>query len=172
MLLQRRPISASDQIPDRFYVISMEFLSLSRRRSSARTSSAAKSEEKRMFSQATMHNRCFVVAGSVNFAMLDFHLQFTNNRGGSYVKTSFQESGHDDDSLGLKECLHHLMVPRRYWNASLSHCFNLINDNNDVMTTQIPRSSLFVWVSLPRTNGKLNFSQNPWKNRHNILLLH
>ena len=36
MLLQRRPISASDQIPDRFYVISMEFLSLSRRRSSAR----------------------------------------------------------------------------------------------------------------------------------------
>ena len=83
MLLQRRPISASDQIPDRFYAISMEFLSLSRRRSSARTSSAAKSEEKRMFSQATMHNRCFVVAGSVNFAMLDFHLQFTNNRGGS-----------------------------------------------------------------------------------------
>ena len=36
MKLLRRPISASDQIPDRFYVISMEFLSLSRRRSSAR----------------------------------------------------------------------------------------------------------------------------------------
>ena len=36
MQLLRRPISASDQIPDRFYVISMEFLSLSRRRSSSR----------------------------------------------------------------------------------------------------------------------------------------
>ena len=36
MQLLRRPISASDRIPDRFYVISMEFLSLSRRRSSAR----------------------------------------------------------------------------------------------------------------------------------------
>ena len=36
MKLLRRPISASDRIPDRFYVISMEFLSLSRRRSSAR----------------------------------------------------------------------------------------------------------------------------------------
>ena len=32
----RRPISNSDGIPDRFYVISMEFLSLSRRRFSAR----------------------------------------------------------------------------------------------------------------------------------------
>ena len=36
MKLLRRPISASDRIPDRFYVISMEFLSLSRRRSYAR----------------------------------------------------------------------------------------------------------------------------------------
>ena len=36
MYLFRRPISASDGIPDRFYVICMEFLSLSRRRSSAR----------------------------------------------------------------------------------------------------------------------------------------
>ena len=36
MQLLRRPISASDRIPDSFYVISMEFLSLSRRRSSAR----------------------------------------------------------------------------------------------------------------------------------------
>ena len=36
MKLLRRPISASDRIPDRFYVISMEFLSLSCRRSSAR----------------------------------------------------------------------------------------------------------------------------------------
>ena len=36
MYLLRRPISASYQIPDRFYVISMEFLSLSRRRSPAR----------------------------------------------------------------------------------------------------------------------------------------
>ena len=35
MKLLRRPISASDRIPDRFYVISMEFLSLSRRRSSS-----------------------------------------------------------------------------------------------------------------------------------------
>ena len=36
MQLLRRPISASDRIPDRFYVISMEFLSLSRRHSSSR----------------------------------------------------------------------------------------------------------------------------------------
>ena len=35
MWLLRRPISASDRIPDKFYVIIMEFLSLSRRRSSA-----------------------------------------------------------------------------------------------------------------------------------------
>ena len=36
MYLLRRPISASDQISDRFYVISMEILSQSRRRSSSR----------------------------------------------------------------------------------------------------------------------------------------
>ena len=36
MKLLRRQISASDRIPDRFYVISMEFLSLKRRRSSSR----------------------------------------------------------------------------------------------------------------------------------------
>ena len=36
MQLLRRPISASDPIADRFYVISIEFLSLSGRRSSAR----------------------------------------------------------------------------------------------------------------------------------------
>ena len=34
MYLLRRPISASDKIPNRFYVIGLEFLSLSRRRSS------------------------------------------------------------------------------------------------------------------------------------------
>ena len=55
MKLLRRPISASDRIPDRFYVISMEFLSLSRRIEvpPRETSPSAKSEEKRMFSQAT-----------------------------------------------------------------------------------------------------------------------
>ena len=36
MNLLRRPISASDRIPDRFWVINMEFLSLSRRSSSSR----------------------------------------------------------------------------------------------------------------------------------------
>ena len=36
MKLPRRPISSSDRIQDRFYVITMEFLSLSRRCSSAR----------------------------------------------------------------------------------------------------------------------------------------
>ena len=36
MKLLRQPISASDRIPDRFCIISMEFLSLSRRRSSSR----------------------------------------------------------------------------------------------------------------------------------------
>ena len=41
MELLRRPISASDRIPDRFYVISMEFLSLSRRRSSCKACSRA-----------------------------------------------------------------------------------------------------------------------------------
>ena len=35
MKLFRRPISTSDQIPDRFCVISLKFLSLSRRRSSS-----------------------------------------------------------------------------------------------------------------------------------------
>ena len=39
MELLRRPISASDRIQDRFYVIGIECLSLSRRRSSAATSS-------------------------------------------------------------------------------------------------------------------------------------
>ena len=55
MKLLRRPISASDRIPDRFYVVSMEFLSLSRRIEvpPRETSPSAKSEEKRMFSQAT-----------------------------------------------------------------------------------------------------------------------
>ena len=36
MQLLRRPISASDRTPDRFYVISMKVLSLSRRSSSSR----------------------------------------------------------------------------------------------------------------------------------------
>ena len=36
MQVLRRLISAFDRIPDRFYVISMEFLSLSRRRYSTR----------------------------------------------------------------------------------------------------------------------------------------
>ena len=36
MQLLPQPISASDRIPDGFYVIKMEFLSLSRRRSSTR----------------------------------------------------------------------------------------------------------------------------------------
>ena len=35
MKLLRQPISASDRIPDRFCVIKMEFLSLSRRRFSS-----------------------------------------------------------------------------------------------------------------------------------------
>ena len=43
--LLRRPIRASDQIPDRFYVISMEFLSLSRRRSSWRNVVSAEEQE-------------------------------------------------------------------------------------------------------------------------------
>ena len=41
MKLLRRPISASDRIPDRFCVIGMEFLSLSRRRSSSRGETSA-----------------------------------------------------------------------------------------------------------------------------------
>ena len=48
-----RPISASDWVPDRFCVISMEFLSLSRRRSSSRKRPpAAMSEENVCHSQA------------------------------------------------------------------------------------------------------------------------
>ena len=40
MKLLRRQITASDWIQDRFYVIGMEFLSLSRRRSSVRNVSS------------------------------------------------------------------------------------------------------------------------------------
>ena len=52
MYLLRRPISFSDRIPDRFYVTSMEFLWLSRRCRPRETSPAARSEKKRLFSQA------------------------------------------------------------------------------------------------------------------------
>ena len=38
MKLLRQPISASDRIPDRFCIISMEFLSLSHRRSPGKMS--------------------------------------------------------------------------------------------------------------------------------------
>ena len=48
----RHPIIAYDWIPDRFYVISMEFLSLSLRRSSSRNVPMVMSEEKRLFLQA------------------------------------------------------------------------------------------------------------------------
>ena len=48
--LLRRPISASDQIPDRFYVMSIEFLSLRRRRLFCKTSLAARSEERLLYS--------------------------------------------------------------------------------------------------------------------------
>ena len=49
-------MSASYFIPDRFYVISMDLLSLSRRRSSERNvpSGVQLSEEKRLFSQAML----------------------------------------------------------------------------------------------------------------------
>ena len=53
MYLLRRPISASDRIPDRFYVISIEFQSLSRRRSSAwNVPNGEERGEKDGFSQA------------------------------------------------------------------------------------------------------------------------
>ena len=45
MKLLRRPISASDRIPNRFYVISMEFLSLSRRRFSWRNVRSGEEQE-------------------------------------------------------------------------------------------------------------------------------
>ena len=67
MQLLRRPISTFDGIPDRFYVISMEFLSLSSRRSSARNVPAAKSAEKQMFSQAVLFRvRTYPVCNSVS----------------------------------------------------------------------------------------------------------
>ena len=45
------PIRAPDHISDRFYVISMEFLSLKRRRSSWQMSLVARSKEKWLYSQ-------------------------------------------------------------------------------------------------------------------------
>ena len=56
MYLLRQPISAPDRIPDRFYDISMDFLSLSPRPVPPReTTPVAKNEEKRLFSQANHH---------------------------------------------------------------------------------------------------------------------
>ena len=54
MLLLRRQSAVYDRIPDRVYVISMEFLSLSRDVPPRETSPAARSEEKRLFSQALL----------------------------------------------------------------------------------------------------------------------
>ena len=64
------------------------------------------------------------------------------------------------------ECPHHLMVPRQ-GNAMAEMPASLIAltwssiilCNGDAIT--IPRSFLFVWLSLVRTTAKLNFSQNP-----------
>ena len=52
MQLLRRPISVYDRIPDGLYVIGMEFLSLTRRRSSSRNVPAVRSEKKQLFWQA------------------------------------------------------------------------------------------------------------------------
>ena len=49
MYLLRRSISASDRIPDRFYAISIEFLLLSRRRSSVRNAPIEKQGEADVF---------------------------------------------------------------------------------------------------------------------------
>ena len=46
-------MSAPDQIPHRFYVISIEFLSLRRRRLFYKTSLAVKSAKRLLYSQAT-----------------------------------------------------------------------------------------------------------------------
>ena len=54
MLLLRRQSAVYDRIPDRFYVISMEFLSLSRDVPPRETSPAARIEEKRLFSRALL----------------------------------------------------------------------------------------------------------------------
>ena len=70
--------------------------------------------------------------------------------------------------IALTECLHHLMVPQQ-GNAMAAMPASLIASlwsllilrNGDATT--IPRSFPFVWVSLPRTTAKLNFSQNPWE---------
>ena len=51
ILLLCGPIRAPDQIQDRIYVISMEFLLLRRRRSSWRNSLAARNKEKRLYSK-------------------------------------------------------------------------------------------------------------------------
>ena len=57
MQLLHRPISASDLILDRFYVISMEFLSLSRRRSSSRNvPSGEERGETAAFAGLSVHN--------------------------------------------------------------------------------------------------------------------
>ena len=48
MYLLRRPISASDRNPERFYVTSIEFLSLSRRRSNMGPGSAVGEKDKKL----------------------------------------------------------------------------------------------------------------------------
>ena len=60
------------------------------------------------------------------------------------------------------------MVPRQ-GNATaempaslIASTWSLIILGNGDATT-IPRSFFFVWVSLPRTTAKLNFSQNTWE---------
>ena len=62
--------------------------------------------------------------------------QVRSTRAGFFIKASFQESEHDDDSFQFKkktECPHHLLVLRQgnamaEMPASLN-CFNLIIDN-------------------------------------------
>ena len=100
-----------------------------------------------------------------------------------FIKPAFKKVSTTMIAFGFfktTECPHHLMVPRQgntmaETPASLiPSSWSLIILRNSDATT-IPRSFRFVWVSLPRTTAKLNFSQNPWEEtpRHPFrLLLH
>ena len=80
MKLLRRPISASDRIPDRFYVISMEFLSLSRRRSSARNVPGGEERvETDVFEGYPVSRKKIKTTGLHNFALFVFPLTCNHN---------------------------------------------------------------------------------------------
>ena len=89
-----------------------------------------------------------------------------------FIKASFQESKHDDDSFQFKKKKQNVLITSWFCGKVMqwlrcqllliASTWSLIIPHNGDATTVLC-SFLFVWVSLPRTTAKLNFSQNPWK---------